>query len=536
MKFNTIKSLAAVFAVSLMFGTTSCVNDLDVVNINPQQIATLDADALFNKIYSSFVLTGQTGPSGNGDIADIDEGRSEFFRMNFSLNEYTSDEASWIWLGDTGMTELLHNTYGSDNAQSQGLYYRLYFTVTLCNYYLSQVSGDDAETQARLAEVRFIRALSYYYVMDLYGSAAFTEEVSSTPGQRYTRQDFFNYIESELKDIDSKLKDAGTNTYGRIDKVAAWNLLSRLYLNAEVYTGKANWQEAKNYADKVINNGYYTLCTEGATSPSGEKFTAYQKLFLADNNTNGAQREMIYPVLVDGTETQSYGATDFLVLSCYSGDMSNDVPSGTTNSWGKCMRVRSKLVDLFTTNDLSKAVTPAEVTSVAGDDRALFYTQGFTKVIQDESEAAQGYSCVKFRNVRSDGAEPSSTAFVDIDLPMMRIAEAYLTYAEAETRINGVSGDAKAKIDELRKRAHAVLLDSYSLNDIRDEWGREFWFEGRRRMDLVRFGNFGGQGSYTWHWMGGKFDGQQFAATRNIFGLPVNDIENNSNLEQNAGY
>lgn len=540
MKFNKIKSLAVASAAALMLGTTSCVGDLDVENINPQQIATLDTDALFNKIYSSFVLTGQTGPSGNGDIADIDEGRSEFFRMCFSLNEYTTDEASWIWLGDTGISELLHNTYGADNAQSQGLYYRLYFTVTLCNFYLDQVTGNDAETRARRAEVRFIRSMAYYYVMDLYGRAAFTEHVTNEPGPVYTRAQFYDYIESELKAIDVDLKDAGQNTYGRIDKVAAWNLLARLYLNAEVYTGTAQWAAAKEYAEKVMTNGHYELCTQGKTNDNGESFTAYQLLFLADNDTNGAQKEMIYPVLVDGVDTKSYGATDFLVLACYSGDMSADVPSGTTNSWGKCMRVRGKLVDLFTGQDLSNLSTIADVTAKAGDDRALFFTKGFTRNIEDEAEAAQGYSCVKFRNVRSDGQLAKANDFVDIDLPLMRVAESYLTYAEADARMNGnvAKGAAAKAINDLRTRAHAANQDTYSLNEIRDEWAREFWFEGRRRMDLVRFGAYAAQSAYTWRWMGGAAAGQQFPAYRSIFGVPANDIENNNNFEHqnNPGY
>lgn len=531
--------MAVAAAATMMLGTTSCVGDLDVENINPQQISTLDPDALFNKIYSSFVLTGQEGPSGAGDINGIDEGRSEFFRMNFSLNEYTTDEASWIWLGDTGLPELLHNTYGADNAQSQGLYYRLYFTITLCNFYLEEVNGSDAETAARRAEVRFIRSLAYYYVMDLYGNATFTTKVVNEPGPAYTRAEFFAFVESELLDLVSDLKAAGTNTYGRVDQVAAYNLLSRLYLNAEVYTGTARWEDAKSYADKVLNNGYYELCTQGATSSTGEKFSAYQKLFLADNNTNGAQKEIFYPVLVDGIQTKSYGATDFLILSTYSGEMSSDVNSGTTNSWGKCMRVRSKLVSLFTNADLSAKVTPAEVTEAAGDDRALFYTKGYTLEIADESEAAQGYSCVKFRNVTSTGAATSANDFVDTDLPMMRIAEAYLTYAEADARLNnGTTTDAgMAKIKALRDRANATTNETaYTLDQIRDEWAREFWFEGRRRMDLVRFGCYAGQSKYTWKWMGGTANGSQFPAYRSIFGLPVNDLTNNPNLTQNPNY
>lgn len=528
------------FTLSAGMLTTSCINDLDVDNINPQQTSVLDADALFNKIYASFVLTGQTGPSDNGDLADIDEGRSEFFRMSWYLNEFTTDEAHWIWATDAGVPDLLHNTYGADNIFSAGLYYRLYFTITLCNYYLDEV-GDDGtvETARRRAEVRFIRALNYYYVMDLYGNAAFIEHVSTVPGIRYTREEFFSYVESELNEIESDMADAGQNTYGRVDKVANWLLLSRLYLNAEVYTGTAKWSEAQQYAEKVINNGYYELMTKDAINPvTGETYSAYQMLFLADNDINGAQKEAIFPVLHDGITTQSYGAMNFLVLSCYSGDMSSAVPSGTDNSWGKCTRVQGKLIDIFFgSQELPQSSSIAEITGLANDDRALFYTEGYTCLIDDESESTTGYSCVKFRNVRSDGGQTASVAMVDTDLPLMRIAEAYLTYAEAETRLNGESAKAKEKIDALRNRAHASTKSNYSLDDIRDEWAREFWFEGRRRIDLVRFGCFGGQNTYKWEWMGnGGVSGTQFPASRNIFAIPSNDLTNNPNLVQNPEY
>jgi len=198
MKLFNIKSITAIAAIALTLNTTSCVGDLDVDPINPQQTMELDADALFGKIYASFALTGQNGPSGNPDIADMDEGRSDFFRMMWNLNELTTDEAHWVWTTDTGIPEMLHNTYGASAAFSNGLYYRLYFTITLCNFYLDQVAEDGTtETSLRRAEVRFIRALNYYYIMDMYGNAAFTETVSTESPIRYTRSEYFNYIEKE---------------------------------------------------------------------------------------------------------------------------------------------------------------------------------------------------------------------------------------------------------------------------------------------------------------------------------------------------
>lgn len=538
MKFNYIKSLIAVAAIALTLNTTSCVNDLDVDPINPQQTMELDKSALFNKIYASFALTGQVGASGNGDIEDMDEGRSDFFRMVWNLNELTTDEGHWVWTTDTGIEEMLHNTYGASAAFSNGLYYRLFFTITLCNFYLEQVPEDGTtETAIQRAEIRFIRALNYYYVMDLFGSAAFTEVVTTEAPERYTRSQYFTYVENELKECAEIMVEPGKNTYGRVDKVAAWNLLARLYLNAEVYTGTAQWQNAMDYATKVINNGYYKLHTTGTTNPNtGEKYSAYQMLFLADNDTNGAQYENIFPALFDEENTKSYGGTNFLILSTYSAAMDAAIPSGTNCKWGKCTRVRGTLLDKFFSSDAPQTDNLAEMIAAANDDRALFYGKGFTRVIEDESDADAGFACVKFRDVRSDGQPNEAIDFVDTDLPFMRIAEAYLTYAEASTRKNGANDEAKDKIDALRNRANAPVKSTYSLDDICDEWSREFWFEGRRRMDLVRFGKYAGQAGYKWEWMGGTAEGAQFDATKSIFGIPENDLTNNPNLKQNDGY
>lgn len=528
MIFKKIKTFTAAAVALLTMGTmtTSCTSDLDVENINPKQTSKLDADALLNKIYSSFVLTGQTGPNGNQDIADIDEGRSDLYRKSWEMNELTTGEASWQW-DDTGLPELLNKTWGADNASSVGLYYRLFFSITLCNYYLDEVSDDGTvESKHKRAEVRFIRALLYYYVMDFYANAAFIEHVSVEPGVRYTRPEYFKYIESELLAINDDLAAPGQNQYGRVDQVAAWLLLSRLYLNAEVYTGEARWADAKTYAEKVMQNGYYHLNTKTAVNPStGEYYNAYQMLFLADNDINGAQYENIFPILHDGIKTQSHGSMHFLVLASYAkrsdSDMDVIIPSGTDVSWGKCMSVTGQIVDVFFGEGVNAPETTtkaSDITDAAGDDRALFYTTGYARNIEDRTDESQGYGCIKFRNVRSDGKSASALAKVDTDLPLMRIAEAYLTFAEAETRLNGSSVQAAAAINALHSRANATERSSYTLDDIKDEWVKEFWFEGRNRIDQIRFNTY------------------NVASYRYIYPIPNNDLTNNPNLIQNTGY
>ena len=422
MKFNILKSFLPVAVAALMLGgVSSCIGDLDVESIDPQKNTELNQDALFNKIYASFALTGQTGASGQGDIDDVDEGRSDFFRTLFYLNEFPTDEVHWVWMDNVGVPELLHNTWGESCVFSAAMYSRLYFTITLCNFYLEQVPEDGTdETTHRRAEVRFIRALNYYYVMDLFGKGAFTTEVSDSYPEAYTRQQLFEFVENELKECAPQMAEPGQNTYGRADRVAAWNLLARLYLNAEVYTGTARWQEAMGYADDVIHNGYYHLNTVGETNPvTGEVYSPYQMLFLADNDRNGAQLENLLVGMFDDINTKSYGGTVFLVQGSYTNKsdyalMQTYAPSGVDNNWGKNIRLRKQLIEKFFPNGAPQEQVLADFIDAAGDDRALFFGYGLNESVADEStDEVNGFNCVKFRNVNSDGSNNSDPAYTN---------------------------------------------------------------------------------------------------------------------------
>lgn len=541
MKFN-IKKYAALMACAMgLTLTPSCVGDLDVDPINPQQTQKLDKDALFNKLYATFCLTGQQGNAGQPDIPSSvmsDEGSTQYYRMQWYLNEFTSDEAAWTWsANDGGVRELMYNNYSASNAFALGLYYRLYFDITLCNHYINDSGEGDAQ---RIAEARFIRAYNYASVLDIFGAGPFCTEVTDANAAYYDRKQLFNFVETELLAIEPTLADAGQNTYGRVDKVAAWQLLSRLYLNAEVYTGTAQNEKALEYAEKVINNGYYHLNLTGATNPTtGEKYSAYQMLFLADNDTNGAQYESVLPVIQDGIKTKTDGGTQLLIQGAYDNfnSMDRDVPSGTNTSWGKCLQIKGRLVDIFFNGSTAAPQTNsiATMTSAANDDRALFYSQGYEKDLTVTDDQAYGFASVKFRNVRSDGNRASAEDYVDTDLPLMRIAEAYLTYAEASVRLYGPNTNADGKINDLRSRANAEQKSGYTLDDICDEWAREFWFEGRRRSDLIRFNKYC-DASYKWEFKGGEKTGTAISSFRKIFAIPQTDLSNNPNLKQNPGY
>jgi hypothetical protein len=234
---------------------------------------------------------------------------------------------------------------------------------------------------------------------------------------------------------------------------------------------------------------------------------------------------------------------------------------GISTQWS-CARARATLVKKFfpgnavfsNNNDLTTAKAP---TSSVKDSRALFLKGGV--IIKSKLDATkdsintavrslgiisntftQGYSVIKFSNLRADGGKTHDTTWPDMDIPFMRQAEAYLTYAEAvfnepSATINGLT--AVQAINTLRTRAGKTTpLISVSKQDIIDEWAREFFFEGRRRMDLIRFGQYGGATGYEWDWKNGIAAGTDFDVKYNIFPIPSTDVNANPNLSTTPGY
>ena len=160
--------------------------------------------------------------------------------------------------------------------------------------------------------------------------------------------------------------------------------------------------------------------------------------------------------------------------------------------------------------------------------------------------ATDGYSSTKFRNKTRTGApaphkDPAGN-WVDIDFPVFRLGEVYLTYAEAVLR-GGTGGDNATALGYLRQLstrarpndANAETYPQMALDYIIKERGRELFWEGVRRTDLIRFGQFT-TAAYLWAWKGGLPNGTAVDRKYNIFPIPAIDLSSNPNLVQNPGY
>ncbi|RCH54779.1 RagB/SusD family nutrient uptake outer membrane protein [Mucilaginibacter hurinus] len=533
MKTNSIK----IFFITGLFITSlvSCSKKLDLLPTNEttaeQVYSTPEGYKLaMAKVYASYATVGNggnTSPYDRPDVQGIDEGTTDFFRLFWCLQELPTEEAVVGW-PDAGLPDFHNMSWSSNNPFIKGFYYRSLYQITVANDFIRQaaddkissrgISGADAE-QIRLfrAEARFLRAYQYWALMDLFGRPPFADETFVVGGTELPKQlsssETFAYVESELKALESLLADPRTNEYGRADKAAAWALLARMYLNAKTYTGTERNTDAATYAKKVIDAGYTLL-------PN------YQNLLLADNNIH-AKDEFILTINYDGQFTQGPGGTTFLTHAAvaYPGVAQSPI-YGVREGWGG-LRTTKNLVQLFPGN---------------GDDtdkRGQFYTEGQNLEINDISIFADGYAVQKFRNVRLAGGAGSSLEFADIDMPIFRLAEMHLIYAEAVTR--GGSGDASLALtyfNALRQRAYgnnSGNVTSLTLDLLLEERGRELYWEGFRRTDLIRFGKFTGD-NYVWPWKGGVKAGRGVSDIYKLYPLPVADVTANSNLTQNPGY
>lgn len=521
----------AILAVALL---QSCTKKLDLVptnDITPDKVYStpMGYKQALAKVYAAMALTGNTGGTGNPDIPSqiiSDEGNSDFLRMYWYLQCLTTDEAGWTYHGNTDPVGIHQMTWSSVNQTVAGLYYRSFFLITLANDFIRQssddnlaqrsITGADADNVRKYkAEARFLRAYQYWVLMDLFANPPFVTEANGIGGSnptQITRKDLFTYIESELKAIEPTLAAAKSNEYGRADQAAEWALLSRLYLNAEVYTGTARYTDAITYCNKVISSGY-------SLHPK------YKELMLADNHLN--TDEFILTINYDGTKTQNWGGTTTLTHG--PAGVSAD-SSGTSGNWG-CIRMTQQFVDLFETADI----------------RGQFWTTGQNKnMTQLLDVTTDGYSSTKFRNKTRTGAiapnrDPAGN-WVDIDFPLFRLAEVYLTYAEAVVRggTGGSQATATGYLQQLAARARPADPNpnasvQLTLPYIIKERGRELFWEGFRRTDLIRFGQFT-TSAYLWAWKGGVQSGTAVDSKYNIFPIPSIDLSSNSNLKQNPGY
>jgi len=355
--------------------------------------------------------------------------------------------------------------------------------------------------------------------MDLFGKANFGTEADPVNAVLPVadRAELFSYVETELLELiqSNDLVDAGQNEYARADKGVARMILAKIYLNAQVYIGEDRYADCLAQCEILLNSGY-SLADN------------YRHNFLADNNTNSANNEIIFPIVSDGETTQNFGPTTVIVNGQVGSLEVNGVELGITDGgWGGALRVRREFAELF------------EGGNFLDDDRNTIISEDRPKTIPDISDRDTGYVLTKYANVTSNGESGIDQQFVDTDFPLYRLADVHLMYAEAHLRGGGGSASrALELVNALRIRANNPNLISAADLDLQlilDERSRELHWEAHRRQDLIRYGLFTG-GNYNWAWKGNAQNGVAIPANLDVYPIPNLSLSSNPNLTQNNGY
>lgn len=569
---------------------TSCVGDLDLQPNDPNLVDTNSPDFKENILgmcYSGLACSGIDGPNSSY-VTGMDAGASAYLRLIFSLSEYTSDEMVWVWPNDEGGTvgDILACTWSNNNPLLNATYYRLLGHVTVCNQYLlSTKDDDDAETREHKAQARVLRAYSYYNMCDIFGMSSFiTEdfETGEAPIQ-ITRQELYNWLEEELVDIVDNKLISDTPLYGRVGLDAAEALLAKLYLNAEIFSGKEEWAKCAERCENIIKRH------QGGGFKGSGLAEHYLYLFQRDNYSympggdKPAENEILFGIAFDDTYTQSYGGPTF-IISGTTND-SHYIPQeiyGTSSEW-HCFRGIQQMADRF---DGGNNTDVRDDLWVRGDKPAGSATYQPKKPgmepleeeweAEDYSDAFKGFTgewntmggnaIIKFtgrtRNAAQDGGWDMElvesedyegyyswklgfpcTDYASTDQPIIRLADIYLMYAECylnSGRTVGNAQNALQYVNYVRERAGAPQWNAGQLNiqNLMDERSRELYLESWRRNDLVRNGMFAGPRQTVWQVKGNinNMQGTRIAEHFNLFPIPYDVLSTQPDFKQNPGY
>lgn len=528
-----IRFYAIALVAAMVSGfASSCVKDLDVTPIDPNTVLpedVLDSQEAFGqflaKCYQGLCSSSSAGPDSGPDIDGVDGGYGQYFRAIVNLQEVTTDVAACCW-NDGTLFDLHNMCWNSSNEFVFSMYMRIFFQISQCNEFIRR--SDSATIDGYLmkdkyiAEARALRLLSYYHAIDMFGNVPFPTEDDSVGSQgprQIKRAGLFDWMVGECNDLlsGSGLAEPGNGEYARADKGMVYMILAKLYLNAEVWKGTAMYDECAKVCEKLMP--YYSLHRE------------YKDLFCADNhlctaNINYHGDEIIFAAPQDGNQLRSYGSTNFLVFAntwsvAGKPELTMDVAEvGISSGWSG-LSLTGAFTSKFEENDA----------------RAMFWKGGFAQFIDEirnADGASNGWKSMKFSNINHDGSAAQAQGFVDTDFPVFRFADVLLMYAECAARGAANGSDGQKYFDQVRERAGLGHL-ALTLDNVIDERGRELYFEGMRRQDLIRFGLYTTD-KYLWEFKGGVREGTAVDSKYNLFSIPSDDLNANPNLEQNTGY
>ena len=485
----------------------------------------------------------------SGAFGELRGSGTAFHSSYYSIQEITSDEMfigakGGDWFDGGILIELHQHTFGPTHAFVNNTWTGTYNAINTVNELLD---GDPVLDANQEAQMRTLRAYFYWRLLDLFGNV----KIITSPGvdaPQVSRAELFNFVESELLDAlgvseitnstDLSNSPLGTefNPTGAINQFGALGILSKLYLNAEVYAGQNRYAEAAAAATLIIDSGVYSLCGAGCSVPNlGQRtgvdidpanLEGFAAVFAANNENNP---EHIFSVFYDEA---SAGGMNFSQMNLhYSSQFTYNLESQPWNGYATL----EEFYNSFDANDERRTASflvgeqldfgGSAILDFASDDDNLVLN--YTPAINELTP----------NSLREAGARPAKFSFkqfgrndMDNDYPIVRLGEVYMTRGEALARQSGDWNDALADVNVLRARAGVSAFSTLDADELLAERGREMFQESDRRTSQIRFGTF----NDAW-WEKGVS-----AETVNIFPIPFDQIQAASGsqftLSQNPGY
>jgi len=499
-----------------------------------------------NDISIAGISTGGSGEGGgalSSAFGKLRDGSAGHFG-HYSIQELTTDEMvigakGGDWFDGGILIQLHQHTYDPTNGMFNNSWNQAYGGINTCNELLAG-GGLDANGEA---QIRGLRAYFYLRLMDMFGNV----KLITTPGldePQSSRIEVFQFVESELlaalgvsavsagMDLSNSALGFGNDAY-RLNTYGVLGILSKLYLNAEVYTGTARYDEADIAASYIIDSGAYQLCGDGCAvtnlgkRPSVESdpdmLEGYAAVFAANNEGNP---EHIFTIEYDEVTA---GGMNFAMMNLhYSSQFTYNFDSQPWNGYATL----EEFYNSYESGDKRKANNfLAGPQSDFGGSAILDFAADDEDIVLDYTpqinELAPNYQ-------REAGARPSKFSYkllgrsdMDNDYPIIRLGQVYLIRGEARARAAGDWSLAEPDVNVVRARAGVSPMSAITAESFLEERGREMFAESVRRTDLIRFGEYNG----TW------WEKPASPSHVNLFPIPFEALQAaNGTLTQNPGY
>ncbi|HEY6975370.1 MAG TPA: RagB/SusD family nutrient uptake outer membrane protein [Chitinophagaceae bacterium] len=474
------------------------------------------------------------------------------------LNEVTTDEmvvpqrgADW---GDGGhWVRLQTHTYNATDPTPNNGWNFCYTGISTINKLLITLANSTSPSAgAFVSELKALRAIYYYWLLDMFGNVPIVTDFSNTtPPSKSDRKTVYDFVEKELLDNIDQLPKEGPQDgpyYGRVTYYVVKAALAKLYLNAQVYTGTAQWDKAIAACDDIINSGLYALAPN------------YLDNFVR-NNTGSP--EFIWAVPYDGVKAQGFNM-DMMTLS-YLNQATYNINAQPWNGFATIQEFYQSYIDPAqnpgpqgtvvgldpkgtpTTGTVDKRLSNFIVGPQYASDGSVLEDGGadatdpdgppltFTPYINELQPNAWRQSGARIGKWQFYNGMQSS---LDNDWAIFRYADILLTKAEAIARKNNNWNDpiTLATINQIRTDHGGVdPFTTLTADTFLAERAREMFAETFRRQDMIRFGKY--NNAWRFHSADPSDNlGPNNINHLNIFPIPETQLNANQNLTQNPGY